>query len=106
VTPILVLIGSIVNQFIIEGVCFNYATLLEFIQREFQFSSKLIATLPAALLLAFFLLLAPISVFLSKQFGTRRIAVLGTFISTLSLLICSFFSNFVVFVIFYGIFTG
>lgn len=106
VTPCLVLVGCMLNQFIIEGLCFNYANLFDFIQKELRFSSKLIATMPGALLLTFFLLLAPIAVFMSKQFGTRRTAIIGTFISTLSLLICSFFSNIVVFVVFYGVLTG
>lgn len=106
IVPSLVLIGSMLNQFVIEGLCYNYGNLFDVIQREFRLTSRLIATLPGAFLLTFFLLLAPISVFLSKQFGTRRIAILGTFITTISLLVAAFFSNIVVFILFYGVFTG
>jgi MFS family permease len=103
----LVIIGCILNHFIIDGVCYNYANLFDLIQTEFKQSSKLVASMPFTFLIGFYLLIAPISLYLTKMYGSRRIALIGTFISSLSLLICSFIKESIVgFIIFYGVFTG
>lgn len=80
--------------------------MYSFIQKEFADSSRLIACLPGTLLIGFYLLIAPVSLFLTKQYGTRRIALIGSFISTLSLLISYFLTNLIAFTLFYGVLTG
>jgi hypothetical protein len=103
----LVLVGCILNNFIIDGLCFNYANLFDLVQKEFHLTSKLLASLPYTFLIGFLLLIAPVSLFLTKQYGTKRVAILGTFISTCSMLISSFLKdNLVLFLIFNGILTG
>lgn len=103
----LALLGCFLNQFIIEGLCYNYANLFDIVQKEFKTTSKLVSSMPATFLLGFYLLLAPISLFLAKKFGTRRIALIGSFISTVSLLISSLLNDsIIVFSIFYGILNG
>jgi hypothetical protein len=103
----LALLGCFLNQFIIEGLCYNYANLFDIVQKEFKTTSKLVSSMPATFLLGFYLLLAPISLFLAKQFGTRRIALIGSFISTVSLLVSSLLNDsIIVFSIFYGILNG
>jgi hypothetical protein len=102
----LVIIGCFLNQFIIDGLCYNYAALFDLVQTSFELDSKLVASLPGTFLIGFFILITPLATFLTKQYGTRKIAIVGTFISTLSLLISSFLNNIVLFTIFYGLFTG
>ena len=103
----LVIMGCFLNHFIIDGVCYNYANLFDLIQIEFKQSSKLVAAMPFTFLIGFYLLIAPISLYLTKMYGSRRIALIGTFISSLSLLISSYLKDSIVgFIIFYGIFTG
>ena len=102
----LVVIGCIINQFIIDGLCFNYANLFEIVQKNFKNSSRLVSSMPAMGLIVFYLLFAPFSVFLTKRFGARSVSISGTLISTLSLFICSFTYEIIGFTIFYGVFTG
>ena len=101
-----VIFGCVLNQFIIDGLCFNYANVFDLIQKEFKINSRLISSMPAALLICFYLIFAPVSIFLTKTYGTRRIALIGSFISTISLLVSSFITNIIAFTIFYGVFTG
>lgn len=102
----LVIFGCILNQFIIDGFCFNYANLFDLIQIDLNVESRLISSMPIALLICFYLMFAPVSIFLTKTYGSRRIALVGSFISSISLLISSYIRNIVVFTLFYGIFTG
>ncbi len=102
----LVIFGCILNQFIIDGFCFNYANLFDLIQIDLNVESRLISSMPIALLICFYLMFAPVSIFLTKTYGSRRIALVGSFISSISLLISSFIRNIIVFTLFYGIFTG
>jgi hypothetical protein len=104
----LVVIGCFLNQFIIDGLCFNYVNLLYALEKNYTAaaSSKMLSLMPGAFLIGFYLLVAPLAVFLTKRFGTRRIAVIGSLISTLSLLVSSFLTDIVTFTLFYGIFTG
>ena len=102
----LVVFGCILNQFIIDGLCFNYANLFDVIQKDFHINSRLISSMPVALLICLYLAFAPISIFLTKTYGSRRIALIGSFISTVSLLVSSFLRNIVFFTLFFCIFTG
>ena len=103
----LVLVGCFLNQFIVDGLCYNYVNLFARIQTEFHVTSKLIASLPYMLLIGFYLLMAPVSLFLTKQYGTKRVAVVGSFLSTASLLVSSFLGdNLIAFSLFYGLLTG
>lgn len=103
----LVLVGCILNHFIIDGLCFNYVNLFDLVQKEFSLTSKLLASLPYTFFIGFYLLIAPVSFFLAKQYGTKRVAILGTFISTCSMLISSFLKDsFILFLIFNGVLAG
>lgn len=102
----LVILGCFINQFIIDGMCYNYGVLFSRVKQEFHIQSSLIAVMPGAFLIGFFVLVAPLSVFLTKEFGQRRVAVAGTFLATISLLISALWSNIIVFILFYGVFTG
>jgi hypothetical protein len=102
----LVIIGCFLNQFIVDGLCYNYAALLEPVQSQFKLGSKLLAALPGTFLIGAFVLCGPLALFLTKQYGTRRVAIAGTLISSCSLLVSSFLTNIVTFTVLYGLCTG
>jgi hypothetical protein len=107
INTLLVMFACFLNNFIIEGLCYNYANLFKLIETKFELQSKLIACMPGQFLIIFFLLFAPIAVYFSKQYGEMRIALVGTFMSAISLFISSFIMNdIVLFSLFYGVFTG
>ena len=103
----LVLIGCFLNQFIVEGLCYNYANLIELVQSEFKSSSRLVASMPGVFLVAFCLLVTPLALFLGKQVGAQRTALIGSFVSSLALFASAFVKkNIVTFTVFYGFFAG
>ena len=96
----------IVNMVIIEGLSFNYPNLLELVRSEYDVSSRLMASLPTAFLIGFFLLATPLGVFFAKLFGSRRVAVVGSIISAGSMIACSFQDNIYWFIFTYGCLNG
>lgn len=102
----LTLIGCIINMAIIEGMLFNYPNLFNLVQNEFKVQSRLISSLPTTFLLFFFLLVSPASVFLTKTFGARKVSLIGSIISFISLVICSFQNSMNGFIVSYGVLTG
>ena len=68
---------------------------------------KLLFTLPGSLLIAIYLLFIPISLYVGKRFGIRLVALVGSLISTLSILATSFLKmNFGLFILFYSLLNG
>lgn len=107
ITSWLVLLGCFVNQFLIEGICFNYVNVMDLVSEKFKTRSKLIASMPGVLMISFFLFTSPIALFFTKRCGLRLTSLVGACLSAISLLNSSIFlDNFVLFNLFYGIFTG
>lgn len=107
ITSWLVLLGCFVNQFLIEGICFNYFNVMSLVSKKFKTQSKLIASMPGVLLISFLLFTSPIALFFTKRCGLRLTSLIGASLSAISLLNSSIFlDNFVLFNLFYGIFTG
>lgn len=117
----LVLFGAILNMSIVEGLCYNYLNLLASVRDTFVADlntnddeetrrrvapGPLLAILPTALLVGLFLLLAPLSVFMAKTQGSRIVAVFGSVVSAISLLVCSFQDDIYGFMLTYGVLTG
>lgn len=103
----LVLLGCFVNQFLIEGLCFNYINIMKLISDKFDTRSKLISSMPGVLMISFLLFTSPIALFFSKRCGLRPTSLVGASLSAISLLSSSLFlDNYVFFNLFYGIFTG
>lgn len=101
-----ILIGCIINMMIIEGLCLNYPILLEQVRDKFSINSRLIATLPVTLLLACFLLMSPVVLFLCKAYGSRKVSVAGGIASSISLIVCMLQTDMISFTISYGALTG
>jgi len=102
----MVLAGCIINMIIVEGLTFNYPNFFGFVEREWDVRSKLVASLPTVFLLAVFLLGTPFAVFLAKVHGSRKVAVVGSAVSTVALVLCSFQDNIVGFAVTYGCLNG
>jgi len=102
----MVLAGCIINMIIVEGLVFNYPNFFGFVEREWDVRSKLVASLPTVFLLAVFLLATPFAVFLAKVHGSRKLAVVGSAVSTIALVLCSFQDNIVGFAVTYGCLNG
>ena len=124
------IIGSIINHVLIDGFCYNYSNLFLYIEKAYTIQndefnelddnvlnssstanktnySKLLFTLPGSLLISIYLLFIPISLYISKRFGIRPVALVGSLISTLSILATSFLKmNFVLFILFYSLING
>jgi len=130
------IIGSIINHVLIDGFCYNYSNLFLYIEKAYNVQndefnvnenenediygslngslsnnktnySKLLFTLPGSLLISIYLLFIPISLYISKRFGIRPVALVGSLISTLSILATSFLKmNFVLFILFYSLING
>lgn len=113
-TKWLVLFGCVLNMSIVEGLCYNYLNIMALVRVHFVGADKtrhvapdpLVAVLPTAFLVALFLLLTPISVFMTKTQGCRTVAVFGSVLSAMAILVCSFQENIYGFILTYGIITG
>ena len=82
----LVLAGSMLNHFLIEALCFFHMSLFGRIQAEFSLTSRLLASLPTTLLVGVYLIVAPVALFLTKKYDTRRVSVFGSLLASLALL--------------------
>ncbi len=102
----MVFAGCVINMVLVEGVTFNYINFFEFVEREFDVQSKLVATMPAVILLAVFLFTTPLAVILAKLYGSRKVAIVGSVVSTVALILSSFQENIVGFIITYGCLNG
>ncbi|CAF0838666.1 unnamed protein product [Brachionus calyciflorus] len=103
----LVLLGCMLNQFLVDGLCFNYVNFMDRIGNENGNQSKLMSSMPGVFMFTFLLLMSPIALFLNKQYGIRPTSLIGSLLTSFSILISSFFiNNFVLFNLFYGVFSG
>ena len=110
-TKWLVLFGCTVNMSIVEGLCYNYLNVAGVVKRSVlgkgDESPLVVAALPTALLVGWFLLWAPISVFVTKTHGSRVVAVVGSILSAFALLLCSFLVQDIYgFALTYGVLAG
>ena len=130
------IIGSVLNHTLVDGFIFNYSNLFLHVEKSWtndddilpnlengsssdlkenntfqatgQFTYvKFLFTLPGAFLIAIYLFCIPISLYFSKRFGIRKISLIGSLLSALSIFAASFLKfDLGFFVLFYSILNG
>ncbi|BHF83475.1 hypothetical protein SprV_0902661800 [Sparganum proliferum] len=101
----MVLLGSVMCMFFVDGLSFSFGVLLSDLQHSFE-TSKTKMSLAGSLIVGFTLISGPIVSAMSNQFSMRSLVVGGGLVSSLSLFACCFIYNIDVFIVMFGFVTG
>uniref|UniRef100_A0A3Q0KRH5 Putative monocarboxylate transporter n=1 Tax=Schistosoma mansoni TaxID=6183 RepID=A0A3Q0KRH5_SCHMA len=101
----LIVFGSFLCMVLVDGMCFSYGLFLSELEETFG-ASKMQMTLGGSLLTGFYFMVGPLVSGLLNKFGSREVVIVGTLISTVSILASTFIYNLDLFIVIFGICGG
>ncbi|VDM23613.1 unnamed protein product [Hydatigera taeniaeformis] len=100
----LVLLGSFICMFCVDGLSFSFGVLLSDLQTSFECTTTKIS-LASSLIVGFTLISGPIVSAVSNIFSFRSLVLVGSVISFCSVLACAFVNDVNVFIVLFGFVT-
>ncbi|CAH8449535.1 unnamed protein product [Schistosoma guineensis] len=100
-----IVFGSFLCMVLVDGMCFSYGLFLSELEETFG-ASKMQMTLGGSLLTGFYFMVGPLVSGLLNKFGSREVVIVGTLISTISILASTFIYNLDLFIVIFGICGG
>ncbi|XP_067928353.1 monocarboxylate transporter 5-like [Watersipora subatra] len=101
----IIVLSSFFTNVIVDGVCYSYGVMLPELTEALH-ASTAIVSLGGALLLGTYMMSGPVASALCNKFGSRKVALTGCLISTMSVLLCPTATNGSAFVVLFGLCTG
>ncbi|KAK4472659.1 hypothetical protein MN116_003891 [Schistosoma mekongi] len=100
-----IVFGSFLCMVLVDGMCFSYGLFLSELEETFG-ASKMQMTMAGSLLTGFYFMVGPLVSGLLNKFGSREVVLVGTLISTVSILSSTFIYNLDLFIVIFGICGG
>ncbi|CAH8448913.1 unnamed protein product [Schistosoma turkestanicum] len=100
-----IVFGSFLCMVLVDGMCFSYGLFLSELEETFG-ASKMQMTLGGSLLTGFYFMVGPLVSGLLNKFGSREVVIVGTLISSVSILTSTFIYNLDLFIVVFGICGG
>ncbi|KAF6767822.1 hypothetical protein AHF37_10359 [Paragonimus kellicotti] len=101
----LIVLGSFICMFLVDGVCFSYGIFLSELEATFG-ASKMQMTLAGSLLTGCYFMVGPVVSGLMNRFGARKLVVIGSVISSVAILGSSFATDVNTFIGVFGVIGG
>ncbi|TPP65571.1 Solute carrier family 16 member 1 [Fasciola gigantica] len=100
-----IVLGSFICMVLVDGVCFSYGIFLSELEATFG-ATKMQMTLAGSLLTGCYFMVGPFVGGLMNRFGSRKLVVIGTLLSSTSILVSSFAQNVNMFIVVFGVIGG
>ncbi|KAF5400007.1 Monocarboxylate transporter 12-B [Paragonimus heterotremus] len=101
----LIVLGSFMCMFLVDGVCFSYGIFLSELEATFG-ASKMQMTLAGSLLTGCYFMVGPVVSGLMNRFGARKLVVIGSVISSAAIVGSSFATDVNTFIGVFGVIGG
>jgi len=101
----MVVLAAFFVNFVVDGICFNYAAFLPYFLDEFKASNTL-TNVVGSLIPGLYLGIGPIASVLANRLGCRMVSAIGGVMAFVAFFACSFSTNIYTLLVFYGLIGG